>query len=69
MSDDNAYTESLFRTANYRPKFPAKGFTDLEAARTWAVGFVRWYNYDHRHSSIRHGLVIRFMSIFVLCAD
>ena len=34
VSDDNAYAESLFRTAKYRPEFPAKGFADLEQART-----------------------------------
>jgi len=26
VSDDNAYAESLFRTAKYRPEFPANGF-------------------------------------------
>lgn len=41
VSDDNAYAESLFRTAKYRPEFPAKGFADLDAARTWAADFVR----------------------------
>lgn len=46
--------ESLFRTAKYRPEFPTKGFADLEQARTWAAGFVRWYNFDHRHSGIRY---------------
>ena len=54
MSDDNAYAESLFRTAKYRPEFPAKGFADLDAARAWAAGFVRWYNVEHRHSGIRY---------------
>ena len=54
VSDDNAYAESLFRTAKYRPEFPAKGFTDLDAARTWAAAFVHWYNHDHRHSGIRY---------------
>ena len=54
VSDDNAYAEALFRTAKYRPEFPAKGFADLDAARTWAAGFVRWYNHDHRHSGIRY---------------
>jgi len=54
VSDDNAYAESLFRTAKYRPEFPAKGFCDLAAARAWAAGFVRWYNIDHRHSGIRY---------------
>ena len=54
VSDDNAYAESLFRTAKYRPEFPAKGFTDLDAARAWAAGFVHWYNVEHRHSGIRY---------------
>ena len=52
VSDDNAYVESLFRTAKYRPEFPAKGFASLDAARAWAAEFVRWYNVDHRHSGI-----------------
>lgn len=54
VSDDNAYAESLFRTAKYRPEFPAEGFADLEQARRWASEFVHWYNCDHRHSSIRY---------------
>jgi transposase InsO family protein len=54
VSDDNAYAESLFRTAKYRPEFPAKGFADLETARSWAAEFVRWYNVDHRHSGIQY---------------
>jgi putative transposase len=54
VSDDNAYAESLFRTAKYRPEFPAKGFAELDAARRWAAEFVRWYNDDHRHSGIRY---------------
>ena len=45
---------SPFRAAKYRPEFPSRGFADLDEARTWAAGFVRWYNVDHRHSSIRH---------------
>src|SRR5205823_5577527 len=52
VSDDNAFAEALFRTAKYRPEFPAKGFTDLDAARQWARRFVQWYNYEHRHSGI-----------------
>lgn len=54
VSDDNAYAESLFRTAKYRPEFPAKGFADLDAARAWAAHFVQWYNVEHRHSGIRY---------------
>lgn len=54
VSDDNAFVESLFRTAKYRPEFPATGFADVHAAREWARRFVHWYNHDHRHSGIRY---------------
>jgi transposase InsO family protein len=54
VSDDNAYVESLFRTAKYRPEFPDKAFADLDEARAWASHFVRWYNHEHRHSGIRY---------------
>lgn len=54
VSDDNAYAEALFRTAKYRPEFPARGFPDLDGAREWASRFVHWYNLEHRHSGIRY---------------
>lgn len=54
VSDDNAFAESVFRTAKYRPEFPAKGFENLEQARQWATQFVYWYNVEHRHSGIRY---------------
>ena len=54
VSDDNPYAEALFRTAKYRPEFPAKGFPDLDTARAWASRFVHWYNDVHRHSAIRY---------------
>lgn len=54
VSDDNAYVESLFRTAKYRPEFPAKGFATLETARLWGEQFVNWYNHDHKHSGINY---------------
>jgi transposase InsO family protein len=54
VSDDNAFVESLFRTAKYRPEFPTRGFGDLEQARQWAGSFVHWYNYVHQHSGIRY---------------
>ena len=52
VSNDNPYAESLFRTAKYRPEFPAQGFADLVEATTWAKTFVAWYNHEHRHSGI-----------------
>jgi putative transposase len=54
VSDDNAYAESLFRTAKYLPEFPRKGFETLDAARAWAMSFVGWYNFEHRHSGIQY---------------
>ena len=54
VSDDDPYAEALFRTAKYRPEFPAKGFVDLDAAREWAAHFVHWYNNEHRHSGIKY---------------
>jgi putative transposase len=54
VSDDNAFVEALFRTAKYRPEFPAKGFATLDDARQWAARFVHWYNFNHQHSGIRY---------------
>ena len=53
VSDDNAFSEALFRTLKYRPDFPAKPFAELAAATTWVDGFVAWYNGEHLHSGIR----------------
>jgi putative transposase len=54
VSDDNPYSESLFRTLKYTPTYPNKPFEDLEAARRWVHGFVQWYNLEHRHCAIRY---------------
>jgi transposase InsO family protein len=53
VSDDNPYSEALFRTLKYRPQYPRRPFCDLHAARAWVARFVRWYNTEHRHSAIR----------------
>ncbi len=53
VSNDNPYSESLFRTLKYCPQWPQDGFADLEAARSWVRDFIRWYNHEHRHSRIR----------------
>ena len=53
VSDDNPYSESLFKTCKYRPDFPVKGFATLDDARQWCLKFVRWYRHEHRHSSIQ----------------
>ena len=53
VSNDNPFSESIFRTLKYRPEYPAKPFATIEDARKWVESFVRWYNTEHRHSGIR----------------
>jgi len=53
VSNDNPYSESLFKTLKYRPDYPARAFENLFAARQWVGTFVRWYNHEHRHSAVR----------------
>lgn len=53
VSNDNPYSESLFKTLKYRPAYPLEPFADLAAARHWVGGLVNWYNHEHRHSAIR----------------
>ncbi len=53
VSNDNPYSESLFRTLKYRPEYPEKPFADLLSTRVWVQGFVDWYNLEHLHSAIQ----------------
>jgi putative transposase len=53
VSNDNPYSESMFRTLKYRPDYPKKAFADIAQARNWVTRFVRWYNNEHRHSAIK----------------
>jgi putative transposase len=53
VSNDNPYSESLFKTLKYRPNYPSRAFENLLAARQWVGTFVHWYNHTHRHSAIR----------------
>lgn len=53
VSNDNPYSEALFRTLKYCPQWPSQGFASLLAAREWMSRFVHWYNETHRHSQIR----------------
>jgi transposase InsO family protein len=54
VSNDNAYSESLFRTMKYAPAYPDQPFGSLEEARAWVGNFVHWYNLEHRHSEIQY---------------
>ncbi len=51
-SNDNPYSEALFRTLKYRPQYPTRPFESLTQAQTWVEGFVHWYNEEHRHSAL-----------------
>ena len=53
VSNDNPYSESLFKTLKYRPGYPEKTFSELVHARRWVTQFADWYNNEHRHSAIR----------------
>jgi transposase InsO family protein len=53
VSNDNPFSESLFRTLKYRPEYPHKPFESMEAAIAWVESFVRWYNTEHLHSGIK----------------
>lgn len=52
VSNDNPFSESLFRTLKYCPQWPANGFASLDDARAWVRDFMGWYNDEHRHSRI-----------------
>jgi putative transposase len=53
VSDDNPYSEALFRTLKYHPTFPRLNkFKDITEARIWCEKFVYWYNTEHLHSGL-----------------
>lgn len=53
VSNDNPYSESLFRTLKYCPQWPTNSFESILDAREWVSEFAQWYNEGHRHSQIR----------------
>ena len=54
VSNDNPFSEALFRTVKYTTNLPMQPFETLEQARAWVDDFVCWYNGDHLHSGIRY---------------
>ena len=54
VSNDNPYSESLFRTMKYVPAYPDQPFESVAAAREWIKKFVHWYNREHHHSGIKY---------------
>ena len=54
VSDDNPFSEALFRTMKYRPAYPRRPFDSLPDARAWVAVFDRLVQRRaHRHSGIR----------------
>jgi putative transposase len=53
VSNDNPFSESLFKTVKYRAGYPRVFKTKL-AAMTWFAGFVDWYNTRHLHSALAY---------------
>jgi putative transposase len=53
VSNDNAYSEALFKTLKYHPSYPDRPFESLPHARAWVAEFVAWYNEQHRHSALK----------------
>ena len=50
-SNDNPFSEALFKTTKYRPEFPER-FGSLPDALAFGRVFFPWYNTEHRHSGI-----------------
>ncbi len=53
VSNDNAYSESLFSTLKRRAGYP-KSFKSIEEAREWMSEFVDWYNNEHMHTRLNY---------------
>ncbi|HFK8193517.1 TPA: IS3 family transposase, partial [Escherichia coli] len=54
VSNDNLYSESLFRTIKYCSWWPENGFRTIDEARSWLSKFTQWYNLEHKHSGIKY---------------
>lgn len=52
VSNDNPYSEALFKTVKYCPQWPKQGFSTLEESQAWLEDFKVWYNEEHFHSGI-----------------
>ncbi|MFM5068827.1 transposase [Aeromonas veronii] len=51
VSNDNAMSESQFKTMKYQPDYPCR-FENYEHAMRWCEEYVYWYNQYHHHSSL-----------------
>ncbi len=51
VPNDNPYSEAQFKTLKYRPDYPDR-FGSLVEARLWARRFFAWYNEQHHHTGL-----------------
>lgn len=51
VSNDNAMSESQFKTMKYQPDYPRR-FDSYGHAMRWCEDYVRWYNESHHHSNL-----------------
>jgi putative transposase len=51
VSDDNAFSESQFKTLKYQPDYPER-FSGPAHAQAWCQEFFDWYNDHHQHSGL-----------------
>ena len=52
VSNDNPFSESLFKTIKYCHWYPSEPFKSPENAVEWMDVFAPWYNNEHLHSGI-----------------
>jgi len=50
-SNDNPFSESLFKTCKYQPEFP-ETFGSIQDAKAFCRRFFHWYNAEHHHFGI-----------------
>ena len=50
-SNDNPFSESLFKTCKYQPQFPER-FGSIQDAKAFCRRFFQWYNAEHHHLGI-----------------
>jgi putative transposase len=53
VSNDNPFSEALFKTLKYVQNYPSKPFDSIQNARQWMKNFEVWYNQVHRHSELK----------------
>lgn len=51
VSNDNAMSESQFKTMKYQPDYPRR-FDSYDHAMGWCEEYVLWYNQAHHHSGL-----------------